>query len=142
MQQWLGTSFDYFRQSQGDIGQKMNYAFTRVFQDGAPSAILIGSDIPDLSATIIKQGYSSLKSSEIVIGPSRDGGYYLIGCTAKNKHHLLPLLFENMAWSSPNVFSTTINRLEKADISYTLLPVLQDIDHPRDIILAKRRGLL
>jgi len=139
MRKWLGNSFDYTEQPAGDIGRKMRLGFTMSFHNGAQSTILIGSDIPDLSADIIKQGYHCLKNSEIVIGPSKDGGYYLIGCTAKHQHHLLPLLFDNMSWSNSEVLSITVDRLETQGITYTLLEVLQDIDCPQDIVSANKK---
>ena len=79
---------------------------------------------------------------EVVIGPSQDGGYYLIGMVAEQASQLYPLLFEKMPWSSGELLATTLSRLEKAGYDVAILPTLRDIDLPADLSFALEKGLL
>jgi len=143
MTDWLGRSFDYHLQSGGDIGNKMEDAFSRIFADGlAQSIILIGSDIPEITAGIIMEGFISLKSHNTVIGPAKDGGYYLIGMKSEDAPQLLKLLFRHIPWSTGDVLKATTERLADSEHSYSLLPCLRDIDQPEDIDLAEKMNLL
>lgn len=146
---WLG-SIHCVEQISGDLGQRMRGAFKHSFSEGAEKAILIGSDIPDISAELLQQAFNALSTKEVVIGPSRDGGYYLIGITAiapgdcvpEGASPLLSLLFDKMSWSTGKVFDDTMSRLESAGYETELLPTLRDIDLPSDLAFAKEKGLL
>jgi glycosyltransferase A (GT-A) superfamily protein (DUF2064 family) len=83
-----------------------------------------------------------LVSKEVVIGPSQDGGYYLIGLVANQASQLLPLLFNKMQWSTGGLFTTTMRRLEKKGYDISVMPTLRDIDLPEDLPFAADRGLL
>ena len=120
----------------------MRSAFEHSIEAGAETAVLIGSDIPDITADLLQQAFSSLLTKDVVIGPSQDGGYYLIGMVANQAPQLYPLLFEEMHWSTGELFATTISRLEKAGYDVAILPMLKDIDLPADLSFAKKRGLL
>lgn len=142
MTSWLGP-MDYVAQTTGDLGQRMHAAFTHSFTEGAQTAVLIGSDIPDISAGLLHQAFLCLLGrKEVVIGPSADGGYYLLGQRARQAAQLLPLLFDQMSWSSADLYSVTMDRLRQAGFDVATLPVLQDVDLPADLSLAKARGLL
>jgi rSAM/selenodomain-associated transferase 1 len=142
MAHWLGSSFTYIEQAEGDIGARMAQAFSDTFASGTTSAILVGSDIPDISSDLLRQAFSALQTTEVIIGPSQDGGYYLIGFRAGVARQLIPLLFLDIPWSTDVVFPTTIHRIKQSGCTYTLLPTLKDIDLPEDIPFAKTRGLL
>ncbi len=149
MTSWLGP-IHCVEQISGDLGQRMRGAFKHCFAGGAENAILIGSDIPEISAELILQAFTALRTKEVVIGPSRDGGYYLIGMTAnaagdcapEGASPLLPLLFDKMSWSTRTVFENTVSRLKNAGYETALLPTLRDIDLPADLTFAKEKGLL
>ncbi len=141
MNSWLG-SINCISQIDGDLGQKMRAAFSHTFTDGVDKAVLIGSDIPDLSVDLLQQAFTALLTKDLVIGPSEDGGYYLIGLIAKKAAQLLPLLFTQMPWSTKELFATTRERIDKAGLTVALLPALRDIDLPADLALARERGLL
>lgn len=142
MTSWLGP-VRCIAQTTGDLGQRMRAAFARSFIEGTETAVLIGSDIPDISADLLHQAFDCLLGAkEVVIGPSADGGYYLVGLVARQAAQLLPLLFDQMVWSSADLFSVTMNRLRRAGFDVANLPVLRDIDLPADLSLAKDRGLL
>ena len=142
MAAWLGNSFEYHLQSKGDIGNRMGDAFSRICYSTAESVILVGSDIPELSSAIVEQGFLSLKKHDTVIGPSRDGGYYLIGMKAKDAPQLSVILFSRIPWSTGDVLKVSIQRLADAGYNYSLQPTLCDIDHPEDIHLAEKMKLL
>ncbi len=137
---WLGP-VDCVEQTSGDLGRRMSAAFEHAFAGGAEKAVLIGSDIPDLSADLLQQAFCSLLNKRVVIGPSRDGGYYLIGLV-RQAPQLLPLLFENISWSTGEVLATTMDRLTQAGFAAAILPSLRDIDLPADLPFARERGLL
>jgi rSAM/selenodomain-associated transferase 1 len=143
MAYWLGLGPTVcVKQAEGDLGQRMRAAFEQTFAGGAKAVVLIGSDIPDITTDLLQQAFTSLLSKEVVIGPSQDGGYYLIGLTGDKASQLLPLLFEEMQWSTGGLFATTTNRLEKSGYDVEVLPTLRDIDLPADLPFAAERGLL
>jgi uncharacterized protein len=141
MTSWL-ESVDCVEQVDGELGLKMRSAFEHTFCGETDTAVLIGSDIPDITADLLKQAFASLLTKDVVIGPSQDGGYYLIGLVANHASELFPLLFEEMPWSTRELFSTTVNRIEKAGYDVAILPILKDIDLPADLSFAKEKGLL
>jgi len=111
-----------------DLGQKMQNSFKNGFDDGFEKIILIGSDLPDISAKIINEGFDQLENNEVVFGPAEDGGYYLLGMT---KHHFC--IFENKPWSQSNLLAKTKEELKKKKICYSLLETLNDIDTEEDL---------
>ena len=141
MRAWLGD-FHYYPQVTGDIGVKMSQALRSTLKHDVSSAILVGSDIPGITAAIIENGIFSLKRSDVVLGPSVDGGYYLIGMNHNVAEKLDTLLFSNIPWSTGKVLTTTTDRLKKCNVSFSLLQPLQDIDSPEDISFAKNMKLI
>jgi len=139
---WLGNSFQYHLQSKGDIGNRMGDAFFHIFNTTAESVILVGSDIPELSSAILEQGFISLKETDTVIGPSRDGGYYLIGMKSKSAPQLIRVLFNEIPWSTGDVLKVSIQRLANAGYSHSLMATLRDIDQPDDLHIAEKMRLL
>lgn len=128
MQQWAGSNFGYIEQIHGDLGKRMSHAFDHVFNAGHKQAILIGADIPSLTAEILKQAFQLLDGSEVVLGPTYDGGYYLIGMCARH-----PELFVNIAWSTSFVLQQTQAVLDCLDLPVSYLPRLRDIDTEEDL---------
>jgi hypothetical protein len=141
MTAWLGP-LSFFPQPEGDLGQRMAAAFTIAFTEGAKAAILFGTDIPDLGSNMLRRALTTLENGAAVIGPTLDGGYYLIGITASSAAQALPLLFTDIAWSTTRVMETTLDRLRLGRLDYALLPELRDIDTPEDLFLARAHGLL
>jgi uncharacterized protein len=141
MAAWLGQ-LSFYPQPEGDLGQRMAAAFTTAFAEGAKAAILFGTDIPDLGSTILRQALTALDGVPALVGPTLDGGYYLIGLTASSAAQALPLLFADIPWSTSLVLATTLDRLRQGGLDYTLLPELRDIDSPEDLFLARAHGLL
>ena len=111
-----------------DLGEKMMNAFEAVFQTGYEKVLVIGTDCPTLKEILIQQAFASLDDQDIVVGPSEDGGYYLLGM--KEPH---PSLFKDITWSSPTVFGSTIEACAKLNLTYDLLPKLRDVDEKGDL---------
>ncbi len=117
-----------FVQDGADLGERLMNAVSQTFKDGFDQVICIGSDLPDLSSTIILKGFESLNGSDVVIGPAEDGGYYLIGM-----NEFIPELFENKNWSSETLLDETISELNSKHKRVEFLSSLNDIDTLEDL---------
>lgn len=127
---WLGNKHAYVPQYGNDIGQRMKNAFIHAFNQNFGRAILIGSDIPNLSGGILSEALLSLQTHDAAIGPACDGGYYLIGF--KNGK-LFPDAFEGIEWSTGTVFGETLRKLNRPGYLTHQLPELRDIDTRDDL---------
>ena len=130
VQAWLGQDHSYMPQLGVDLGERMELAFGRVFSEDAGKAILIGSDIPALSAETIREAFTSLETHNAAIGPANDGGYYLIGLRS---NCFLAGIFRDMQWSTSGVFSETMKRFKAARLSVHILPECIDADTREDL---------
>ena len=106
----------------------MFHAFEQGFKQGYDKIIGVGTDIPDLNADIMNQGFTELAVNDTVFGPAEDGGYYLIGMTK-----LLPFIFENKPWSTPELLDLTIREIKQKEYSTEKLIELNDIDTVEDL---------
>jgi rSAM/selenodomain-associated transferase 2/rSAM/selenodomain-associated transferase 1 len=122
LQRWLGPGLILSAQGSGDLGERMKAAFLRAFRQGAERVILHGTDVPDLAAHHIREAYDALKSRDLVLGPSTDGGYWLIGMNKPAD------LFDRMEWGTASVFSQTISAARRQGLSVHVLSPLTDID--------------
>ncbi|WP_321494325.1 TIGR04282 family arsenosugar biosynthesis glycosyltransferase [uncultured Desulfobacter sp.] len=127
---WLGDDPDLFPQKGATLGDKMANALAETFAAGFERAVLIGSDLPDLPPGIIDTAFKGLDQCSAAIGPSRDGGYYLIGFTAIG---FTPRIFHGIPWGTDQVFDVTLNRFSNHHVSHYTLPVWQDIDTQEDL---------
>jgi rSAM/selenodomain-associated transferase 1 len=132
MRTWLGNEQDCLPQEGNDLGRRMEQAFTQVFQEGYDRAVLIGGDIAELSTPIIDEAFRSLTTHGAVLGPAADGGYYLIGFTAKT---FQPDLFHDITWSTGTVWNETLGKFKRSGQRVHLLPKLHDIDTKDDLCL-------
>ncbi len=115
-------------QSSGDLGCRMQAFFQQAVEHQFEKTVLIGTDSPTIPPAIIQQAFDLLDHADCVIGPAADGGYYLIGCTTS-----VPPVFNNIDWSSDQVFQQTISALQHHDVSYKLLPPWFDVDTIEDL---------
>lgn len=122
MQRWLSDQ-NIFLQIDGDLGAKMAHAVEQSTLKGYQKSIIIGSDLPDIQPNLIEKAIHELESSDVVLGPTDDGGYYLIGMK-----HWHPGLFDNVAWSTELTFQQTFENIQHQQLSHHLLPVRADID--------------
>jgi len=121
--QCLPADWTMVAQATGDLGERMHAYFADAHAHQIEKVVLIGSDSPHLPAVLLRQAFEQLDEHQCVIGPARDGGYYLIG--ARN---IVPPVFDDIDWSTDNVLQQTVTKLQQADISYSLLPPSFDID--------------
>lgn len=120
---------NYFEQCAGDLGEKISHAFDRAFSKGANKAIIIGTDSPGLPLNTLQQAFEKLDEYDLTVGPTYDGGYYLIGLKGKPR----PELFSGIAWSTSSVLSQTLLKAKGLTLSFHLLPKYFDIDTPEDL---------
>jgi rSAM/selenodomain-associated transferase 1 len=116
-------------QGTGDIGARMAQVFAASFAQATTPVLLMGSDIPGLTAAVLQQAAAALQSHDAVFVPALDGGYALVGL-----HAPAPSLFNDMAWSTPQVMTETRVRLAALGLRYLELPALADIDVPADLV--------
>jgi uncharacterized protein len=126
---WSKENFEIYVQKGRDLGERMRNAFNRVFELNAGKVIIIGTDLLDMSQEIILKAFNFLDDYDIVLGPSADGGYYLLGMNKNYKiRKHLNQFFNSIAWSTNIVLEETINRIDKLNLKYKLMEDLQDID--------------
>jgi len=138
MQTWLGQDFEYRPQGSGDLGLRMKRSFQDAFRAGATKAVIIGTDIPDITNVIIQKAFDALKLKNLVLGPAKDGGYYLIGLQKNSLSKAIPDLFSGINWGAGDVLEKTIEIAKHSGLSFTLFDVLKDVDHPEDLMIWER----
>ena len=119
-------------QTEGHLGAKMHDAFTRSFADGAQRALIVGSDVPTIPENVLNMAVAALRDAEMVVGPTLDGGYYLIGFTAEAWARAQTVLHD-VAWSTNLVFRTTVDRAAQAGLHLHVLPGWYDVDTIQDL---------
>lgn len=126
-------------QSPGDLGQRMQTAFEEMCANGSDVCCIIGSDAPDLPFSYILDAYRLLAAEQpdVVFGPSRDGGYYLLGL-----RRVWPQLFTNIPWSCADVLARSLAAARDAGLTAALLPEWQDIDTVSDLYAYQERNRL
>ena len=133
-----GAALDIYQQQGADLGDRMQHAFLRALRRYR-AAILIGSDCPVLTVGDLKQARHALRKNDIVLGPARDGGYYLIGL-CKNSS----TLFKDIAWGKASVLSETRARIKALGWTLSLLTERWDVDDLkslRDYLALKENSL-
>ena len=119
-----------FVQRGKDLGDKMRQAFVDRFAEGYKKVVIIGSDSPSLPVSYINKALASDK--DLVLGPSTDGGYYLIAMSGKVSE-----VFSGVAWGTKNVLDETLEKIKGTGVSLELLPVWYDVDSPDDLKFLK-----
>ncbi|WP_034260812.1 TIGR04282 family arsenosugar biosynthesis glycosyltransferase [Altibacter lentus] len=109
-----------------DLGARMMHAFQEIFDSGYKQAIIIGSDLYDLDSETITHAFKALDTSEVVLGPAADGGYYLLGLKK-----VIPQLFRSKEWGTETVLKDTLADLVAEEVA--LLPEKNDVDRWEDI---------
>jgi len=142
MRRWLGSKFEYVLQGDGDLGYRMQRAFEDAFKSGAAAAVIIGTDIPDLAAVDIIKAFAALKQKKMVLGPAKDGGYYLIGLQKNAFLQAVAELFSGIKWGEHDVLKKTLSISNRLGLSYFLLDEMDDVDRPEDIFIWERFQVL
>ncbi len=125
-EQWLGQEM-FIPQKGRDVGERMDNAIRELLASGVEKAVLTGADIPALNSTVISEAFAALDHADIVLGPAKDGGYYLIGMKAPHSE-----IFQNIPWSTPRVYQETISVLEQLHLLYRCVETLSDLDTTED----------
>lgn len=133
LQALIGDDAIYIPQVGTDLGERLTSATQWAAEHGWTKILLVGSDSPTLPISYISQGLTLLDSRNIVIGPSTDGGYYLIGFSVEILAATIPYVFEDIAWSTAEVFQQTVARIDAAAATFGLLPPWYDIDRAEDL---------
>jgi len=121
---WLGTGVSLASQGEGDLGERMFRAVAQalgVF--GTEKAIVLGADCPSVNQALLLEAERRLDAADVVIGPSLDGGYYLIGMKVAHE-----ALFDRIAWSTDSVYGVTMSRIRDLALSVAVLEAREDID--------------
>lgn len=115
-------------QEGADLGARLSHAFREAFARGARRVTVIGTDTPAISRALVQRAFRALEGCDLVLGPARDGGYYLLALREER-----PELFREIPWSSPRVFEATHERARKLGLSIEILEPLTDIDTLEDL---------
>ena len=125
--QWLGQ-VDLVPQRSGDLGQRMLRGVLTETARGTDRFLLIGADCPRLDADVLEAAAAALDDVDVVFGPARDGGYYLLGLRRPE-----PGLFEGIPWSTGDVLARSIEKARSLGLTHRLLGELPDVDEPPDL---------
>ena len=133
---WNSGSYSKARQEGIDLGMRMQQAFQALFTKGYQKVCIIGSDCYELTTALLEEAYRALEHSDIVIGPTTDGGYYLLGMKNGVKE-----IFQGVEWSTDKVLQQTLEKIPPASRT-TLLPMLTDVDRIEDVPEAWRQSAM
>lgn len=141
-----------------DLGARLEGMFSELFTTGYEHVVVLGSDSPTLPRACLLETFAALRRVDVVIGPTEDGGYYLLGCRCLASHHgdakPVPEIFRGISWGTSKTFARTLARLARARIrpavptpskklparrlAYRILPRWYDVDRPRDLLRLAR----
>lgn len=123
-------------QAGDDLGARMAAALHTLLADGPGPvrALLVGTDHPDLPAGRIEAAFAALERNDLVLGPTSDGGYYLVGLSRP-----IPGLFDGIAWSTEVVYLQQVERAAALGVTRATLPAWQDVDTPDDLAELRQR---
>jgi uncharacterized protein len=133
-EQYFGKGRNYILQRGSDLGQRLSHVLKECFQAGYRRVLVIGTDCPELSSADLRDAFSRLDTTDVVIGPASDGGYYLIGMTRARLE-----LFESISWGTAQVFEQTRQRAKASGLKLATIQTRSDLDNPEDLLLL--RGL-
>ena len=125
---WNDDKYHKKVQEGNDIGERMMNAFQNSFDEGYEKVCLIGTDCYQLTSSIIMDSFRKLKDKEMVIGPAKDGGYYLIAMKS-----MYNIIFKNKSWGTAEVLKETLKDIENHGINNDFVTELNDIDTEEDL---------
>jgi rSAM/selenodomain-associated transferase 1 len=128
MREWLGKELCYCEQKGPDLGYRMYQAFADSFDLGFVRVLIVGSDSPGITETILNQALDEMCAHDLVLGPAHDGGYYLAGLNRPIRE-----LFQGVNWGTGEVLEQTLEIARFQGLSIALTDPLDDIDRPEDL---------
>lgn len=128
LKDWLAGAYAYLPQCDGDLGARLQEGIAHEFAQGAEQVLVIGADCPTLTVDHLGQAFAALAEHDLTLGPTHDGGYYLLGLAAHS-----PNLFKDIPWGKDNVMTVTLERAKQLSLSVKTLETLHDIDRPEDL---------
>jgi uncharacterized protein len=134
---WFARAFPDLEvrpQSAGDLGTRLKSGFAERFHGGAGWVIAIGADSPTLPLAYVTEAIETVRGATAAIGPTDDGGYYLIGLH-RTAWPAAAALFDGVPWSTEQVFQTTRERADEIGLGLRVLPSWYDIDTGDDLRL-------
>ena len=142
IKEWLGHEYNsrISPQHGDDLGERISNAFRQISNTGAKKVVIIGSDTPALDKKTVEQAFDLLNHNDTVIGPTMDGGYFLLGLsflTDAFKKDKSWDIFTDIDWSTENVFTQTIESVKSCGLTYKLLSEYYDIDTLPDLVRLK-----
>lgn len=128
----------YQAQASGDLGRRMQHALGELLSvEDVKRACLIGADAPELKPATLEVAFGFLDDHDLVLGPSLDGGYYLIGlCQVR------PELFDGINWGTDTVLEATLEAAKRSGLQVAMLPQLRDLDDVTDLEYFVQTGLI
>lgn len=138
MRRWVGRDFRFVAQKGENPGERMHHAFDFAFYERAAKVVVISSDIPGMEYPLLEDASSRLDTADVVIGPARDGGCYLIGMKGPTKG-----IFHDLPWGTANVYREASERVHRLGLSQSTLPRLSDVDTAetyRTYLMKKMKG--
>ncbi len=121
---WLGGFSGALVPQRGDsLGEKISNAVDDCVSAGSEKVVVIGTDCVEITESIITGSFESLDKADAVIGPCRDGGYYLIGMKRNHAE-----IFRDIEWSTDKVTAQTLEKMRKLSLKVDILQTLRDID--------------
>lgn len=128
MQRLYGDQWGFEEQGEGDLGARLERAITDAFAGGRTEVVVVGSDCPELTTQTLEDAFGALRSSDVVIGPALDGGYYLVGLS-----RMAAGIFGGIPWGTERVLRETLRAALRLKLTLRLLPTLRDVDRPDDL---------
>jgi glycosyltransferase A (GT-A) superfamily protein (DUF2064 family) len=124
-----GGEHRFISQTGADLGERQYNAFRAAFDLGYERAVIIGTDCLGISAEDVERAFNLLEERDLVLGPSEDGGYYLIGCSRAPE-----FLLGDIAWSTSHVLGQLLEQAEQAGVECGLLARKFDVDTCEDVL--------
>lgn len=120
------------RQRGGDLGERLRHAFRTAFDEGAGRVVVVGSDHPTLPPDHLERAFDALRTSDVVLGPTPDGGYYAVGLRS-GARPAAGEIFGDVPWSTPEVLERTEANARGLGLAVSRLPPWYDVDEPEEL---------
>ena len=137
LQTLIGKDWVYIPQQGATLGERLIAAAHWACDRDYAKFLFVGSDSPTLPIQYVERALDLLESHDVVIGPSVDGGYYLIGFSKHGASLLVPTIFEEITWSTNVVFRQTLRKIQGVNVRLGLLPPWYDVDTPTGLQLLR-----